>query len=467
VDCQPTQVSERKGRFARLGDYFQSHQALIRRIQWFVVGFYIVLVAVPAFLPLPDYSRHIWNNLTLFAQFLFWGIWWPFVLVSMVLLGRVWCGVFCPEGTLTEFASRYGRGKGIPRWIRWGGWPFVAFLATTIYGQMVSVYQYPKATLLILGGSTIGAIIVGFLYGRNKRVWCRYLCPVNGVFGLLAKLAPVHYKTDTRIWAANRSQWLSTSAPNCPTLLPLRELDSSSDCHMCGRCNNHHAAIELKGRSPSQEVVSTDPECTTGGEFLLVTFGLGGVAVGAFHWSASPWYVALKQQLATWLVNHDFLWVLQNHMPWWIFTNYPEQNDVFNILDGVLLLAYITLTGLILGSTQAISLVLANWLLGRWSTQRLYHLSYALIPVVGSGVFLGLSSLTVSMLRAEHIPLFWVNSIRALLLAGAAGWSLWLLNGLIARYSDSPLRRLLSMIPGLAAIGTVVGAWYILYWGWH
>lgn len=467
MTCQQTQVATRpQSKLAVVGDWFLRHQAVIRRTQWVVVGVYILLVVVPAFLPLPDYSRHIWNNLTLFSQFLFWGIWWPFVLISMVLLGRVWCGVFCPEGTLTEMASRHGRGKAIPRWMRWGGWPFVAFLGTTIYGQMISVYQYPKATLLILGGSTVGAIIVGFLYGRDKRVWCRYLCPVNGVFGLLSKLAPVHYQTDRETWTANREQWRRIPAVNCPTLLPLRELDSASSCHMCGRCSGNRDAIALKPRLPGYEAVFSDPQKATLAEFLLITFGLGGIAVGAFHWSASPWFVELKQQLAVWLVNHNALWVLNAHMPWWIFTNYPAQNDVFNLLDGGLLLAYIGATGVALGLLQTLFLSIANRFLGRWSLQRLYHLSYALIPLVGCGVFLGLSSLTVSMLRAEHVPVFWANPARALLLGGATLWAMWLLKGLVMRHSATLAQRVSAYVPGLAAIGFVSFAWYLLFWGW-
>src|SRR5690606_36810687 len=127
--------------------------------QWANVAVYVSLLVVPAMLPLPDRTASIFNNLTVFAQFAFWGIWWPFVLVSMPLLGRAWCGWFCPEGMLSERASGHGRGRAIPKWMRWGGWPFVAFSLTIIYGQLVSVYQYPWAVLAVLGESTVAAIL--------------------------------------------------------------------------------------------------------------------------------------------------------------------------------------------------------------------------------------------------------------------------------------------------------------------
>ena len=117
--------------------------------------------------------------------------------------------------------------------MRWGGWPFVAFALTTVYGQLVSVYQYPLAVLAVLGGSTVAAMIVGYLYGRNKRVWCKYLCPVNGVFNLLAKLAPWHFKVDEE-W---RHPVIRIEPISCAPLVPLRHMKGAGDCHVCGRCS--------------------------------------------------------------------------------------------------------------------------------------------------------------------------------------------------------------------------------------
>ena len=68
----------------QLGDFLRDHAAWVRRLQWVVAGVYIFLLVVPVCLPLPDDSARIFSHLTIFAQFVFWGIWWPFVLLSMV-----------------------------------------------------------------------------------------------------------------------------------------------------------------------------------------------------------------------------------------------------------------------------------------------------------------------------------------------------------------------------------------------
>ncbi len=148
---------------AKIGSAMRRRRGTILALQWIVVFFYFSLLIIPAFMPLPPEDAHRYNNLRLFTQFLFWGIWWPFVMLSTMLLGRVWCGVFCPEGALTEFASRHGLARSIPRWMRWGGWPLTAFVCSTIYGQLIGVYTYPSAALLLL----ICAAVVAFGAGAG------------------------------------------------------------------------------------------------------------------------------------------------------------------------------------------------------------------------------------------------------------------------------------------------------------
>ncbi|HYP58107.1 MAG TPA: 4Fe-4S binding protein [Beijerinckia sp.] len=467
VHQDPPGLGKRSRALHRVGEWLRTHQRLIQRVQWAIVGLYLVLVAVPAVLPLPQRASHIWNDLTLFAQFAFWGIWWPFVLLSMVLVGRAWCGLFCPEGALSEATSRFGRGLAIPRWLTWKGWPFVAFACTTIYGQMVSVYQYPRPVLLILGGSTLGAIVIGYLYGRNKRVWCRYLCPVNGVFGLLSKLAPLHFRVDHEAWSHSRHPGKGGVQPvNCAPLVAIRTMQGASECHMCGRCSNFRGAISLSARSPAHEIVHVAGAAPKPWETVLIVFGLMGVATGAFHWSASPWYIDVKEAMAGWLIDHAIMWPLRLQPPWWILTDYPDVNDTMTLLDGAVLIGYILATALAIGGAVCLCLALAARCLGSWSSAKFHHLAQSLIPIAACGVFLGLSATTVSLLRGEGLSLDFIGVVRAGFIAGAALWSVALAWKIASLQTPAMLRRLTATLCVSLAAALGAGSWILLFWVW-
>ena len=452
------------GALARAGDWLSRHQRLLRRVQWVIIAAYAVLVIVPLFLPLPTRTSHIWTHLTSFAQFAFWGVWWPFVLVSMALVGRAWCGILCPEGALTEIVSERGRGLATPHWMKWRGWPFLAFALTTIYGQMVSVYQYPGPVLLVLGGSTGAAMVVGYLYGRNKRVWCRYLCPVNGVFGLLSKLAPFHFHVDRAAWnVAPRHQIGREDYVNCAPLVPIRTMRGASLCHMCGRCSGAKGAVALARRSPMHEIVHVAGDEPRAWDTALIVFGLMGVAAGAFHWTTSDLFIDVKGWLAERVLALGVTWPLEAVLPWWILTNYPAVNDTMTPLDGVVLVGYIVATAWLLGTAVSLCLAAAARIAGPWNMRRFHHLAQGLIPLAGCGVFLGLSAITVTMLRGEGLSLPFVGPLRATLLGGSSIWAAafgWRILGLTAQGT----RRVAAFAPYLGAIAVGATSWALLFW---
>lgn len=449
---------------AAAGEWLRHNGTIIRTVQWCMVVIYAALLIAPAMLPPAPAQARILDHLAVAAQFVFWGIWWPFVIVSVALVGRAWCGLLCPEGTLTEWASRHGRHKAIPRWLRWPGWPPLAFAATTIYGQMISVYQYPRATLLLLGGSTLAAMMVGYLYGREKRVWCRYLCPVSGVFRLLAKLAPLHFRVDAEAWSAARLKPCRQRlpAPNCAPLLSIRTMTGAADCHMCGRCSGYNGAVTLGVRGASQEILR-DGHSESAWSSALLLYGAIGLAMGAFHWTASPWFVALKQAVAAWLVARGESWPLAATAPWWLLTNQPLQNDVFTLLDGAALLFHIAATSAVMGTALLACMSLASATLG--TRRAFHHLAQALAPLAGAGLFLGLSTMTVGALRFEGVTLAWLPELRATLLGGAASWSLWLAWRVAGKYGKG-VRRTVATACALAGIGLVSAGWVLLFWIW-
>ena len=450
---------------ARFADFLRDHAPLLRKLQWGIVGVYAFLLIVPALLPLPDNAASVFNNLTIVAQFAFWGVWWPFVLVSIPLLGRAWCGWLCPEGMLTEWASERGQGRSIPKWMRWGGWPFAAFALTTIYGQLVSVYQYPLAVLAVLGGSTLAAMVVGWRYGRSKRVWCKYLCPVNGVFNLLAKLAPWHFKVNEDAW---RHPVIRIETVNCAPLVPLRHMKGAGDCHVCGRCSGYRGAIALTPRSPEEEIVNV--ATGDGWQTALICFGLMGIAVGAFLWSASPWFVTAKQWAATWLVERDILWPLMDNAPWFILTHYPDMNDSFSWLDGAGILLFVVGSTVCVGGAAFATLWAADLVapahLPGGRLAGLHKLAQALIPAAGVGVFLGLSATTITLLGHEGLDTSWADPVRFTLLTLAVGWSLRLGWRLLAQRAATWPRRLLAWLVMAAGLVPFCAAWVLFFGVW-
>jgi hypothetical protein len=285
------------------------------------------------------------------------------------------------------------------------------------------------------------------------------------VFGVLSKLAPVHFRVDREAWSAHpKSRGAHMPRVNCAPLVPIRTMQGASLCHMCARCSGFRGAVTLARRSPGFEIVHVAGNEPKPAETLLIVFGLLGLAVGAFQWTSSSLYIDAKQFIAEWLVDHGIVWPLEPLAPWWLLTNYPAQNDMLTLLDGAVLVGYMLASAAILGSLLLLCLAATARLIGPWSPARVHHLAQGLIPLAGCGVFLGLSSLTVTMLRGEGLALDFVSPLRMAFLAGAAVWSLWLAWQIAALYARSAIRRAIAIIPLAAGIAASSLSWAALFW---
>jgi len=446
------------GALGRAGDWLARNAKTIAVMQGAMLALYLLLLIGPVLVPLPDDEARLRDNVVLIAQFVFWGIWWPLVMISMLVLGRVWCGLLCPEGALSEWASRLGRGGAIPAWLRWPGWPFVAFTSTTVYGQLITVYQYPKATLLILGGSTVAAVAVGLLYGSGRRVWCRHLCPAGGVFALLARLAPIHFRVDPMAWQSAPP----AAAIVCPALVDIRTMRGSSACQMCGRCSGHREAVRLQGRAVHRDILALPERAGASWDVILLVFGLMGVATGAFHWSASPGFVWLKQGAAASLVAWDWGFLLEAQAPWYLLTHYPEVHDSFSWLDGLAILAYIALTTLVIGLPIGAGLHLA----ARWVLRpgMAWRLAYGLTPLAAVGLILGLGTTTLAHLRSEGIVFGSVGLVQMAAMTLGLAWSGWLIWRLLP--AEAAGRKPAAGLAALAGVGPYLGLWGLFFLVW-
>ena len=282
------------------------------------------------------------------------------------------------------------------------------------------------------------------------------MCPVSGVFALLARLTPVHFRIDRESWDRYPGR---TGAVDCAPLLDVKHLKGASQCHACGRCSGYRDAVQLAARSPNAEILADKQHASTA-EAMLLIFGLLGVAIGAFQWSASPWFIQIKQRSAEWLVEREIFWPLDESPAWWLLTRYAEANDVFTWLDGAAILAYIGAVALVLGGAVfALTSISARLARIDWRS-----LAMGMTPLAGIGLFLGLSMMTVNHLRAEGILLPWLPWARGILLGSGILWSLYL--GFNLLRDASPLRQVVAFVFYAAAAAIIGIIWSIQFYVW-
>ena len=139
-------------------------------------------------------------NLPVFKYNLAWYLLSFFVLASTVLWGRLYCGRICAFGALTQLMDTV-----VPRrlrvevpvkleqranWIKYA--LLVAVLAYFVATRDVSVYRYVEPFWMFgLFGTTpmwigLAVLLVATVFVRN--LYCRFLCPVGALLGVISKL---------------------------------------------------------------------------------------------------------------------------------------------------------------------------------------------------------------------------------------------------------------------------------------
>ena len=187
-----------------------------------------------------------------------WKVWWPLLLLSLFLAGRIWCGV-CPVFTLAGITQRWRRDVPIPEaLVRWGRWMAIGgFFLLVWVENYFHIMADPRETGLLLLGVVLGAMLVGLVFQRNA--WCRYLCPLGTMAGVYAVSSCAEIRT-------NRALCLSTCTehscykgradrPGCPMYQHPLFFQSNMNCRFCMQCvgNCPHGAVQLNLRLPGEE----------------------------------------------------------------------------------------------------------------------------------------------------------------------------------------------------------------------
>ena len=131
---------------------------------------------------------------------------WAFVLGSTVLWGRLYCGRICAFGALTQLMDTVVPKKlrvevplAVERraaWIKYG--LLAGVMAYFIATRDVGVYRYVEPFWMFgLFGTTamwigLGVLLVATVFVRN--LYCRFLCPVGAMLGIISNLTVFRIK---------------------------------------------------------------------------------------------------------------------------------------------------------------------------------------------------------------------------------------------------------------------------------
>jgi polyferredoxin len=192
-------------------------------------------------------------NAKLFAKcslttLLVWGLWWPLVIWTSVLLGRVWCTV-CPLELVANGSERLSRAlrlrpRRLPRRMLGGGAAVALYAVVQMLVAGVHVHRVPAYTAAMLLGLVLLAAATAFVFA--DRAFCRAVCPVAPLLAAYGRQGAVAVRPRSAstcggcagrpCTAAGRRDRLD--ARSCPTLLNPARLgrDHVGDCLLCGQC---------------------------------------------------------------------------------------------------------------------------------------------------------------------------------------------------------------------------------------
>ncbi len=240
---------------------------------------------------------------------LFWAWWWPLILLTYPLVGRLWCS-FCPFMVWGEIVQRTVRALGWQpaRWPRgesddWAAPLLAAGFAAILLWEAVwnlenTAWLSSCLLLLITAGAVIGSLRF------EKRFWCRYLCPVGGMNALFAKLAISELRAQAGTCIGSCSSFAcfkggpaegeGMATEGCPLGTHPAYLADNRNCVLCLTCAQAcpHRSVQLRLRPPGADLQrDMDPPAGEAGLILVLA---GGVCL--HHWQRLLGGVALAPE---------------------------------------------------------------------------------------------------------------------------------------------------------------------------
>jgi hypothetical protein len=456
-----SRIDSRNRFIVRLEALFARYQKQLVWVHAFMFCFFLVLLFLPVFLSEPAEDATPLTHFTVLANYLIWGLWFPLVFLSVIFSGRSWCGLLCPMGAASEWSNKWGLQLKIPNWLRWEGTPVISFLIITLLGQTVGVRDHPEAIAEVFGLTLLLAIVIGFLYGRNKRVWCRHVCPIGLLLGVYSRLGPIQFAPKKKKCGGDAY----TENGLCPTMIDIPRKEESRHCIECFRCVNPEAkgGLELRARIPGEEIKNIRRYNPNISEVWFLFLG-SGISLGGFLWLVLPQYPLLRQQAGEWFIHHGWYWIAESG-PWWLMSVHPERSEVFFWLDFFMIVGFMSACTILLALALYLATKSGAWLAGRFggdrtSRERFIELGYQYAPVAMVSLILGLGGELFEPLKQFGLNSQDIAYVKASFFLPSLVWSLYLGERILFNQGVSSTYRWIPLLPCVMGSSIIALAWW-------
>jgi len=217
----------------------------------FVPVFFGVLMLL--FLGPPEPSKNV-------VSMVLWGVAWPGMVVCALLGARTWCSI-CAIGAMSKLGKRIAALEiPFPEPLKMRSDFLIAggILAVIWIECATDIRSSPFNLGILLLGMFIVAFVCSTLFVRQS--YCRYMCPLGGMAGLLARTALVELRADRSVCLSHcgthECYHGTVRSEGCPFGQVTATLHSNQYCKICGSCvkNCPYDAIKLNLRLPGNEL---------------------------------------------------------------------------------------------------------------------------------------------------------------------------------------------------------------------
>ena len=197
-----------------------------------------------------------------------WTIWWTWLVIAILFLGKAWCTV-CPWMAVAEWVERlvnlFAKPNGARRGRRWPRALRNIWLATGMFVGLTwlelgfGVTDRPRLTAML--GLCMVAVSILTVLVFERKAFCRYACLVGRVSGLYANFSATELRARDkdlcRSCGPKGCYKGDSQGDPCPTHQFMGSMDRNTYCTMCMECVRtcHKNNIAWNVRPPGTDLL--------------------------------------------------------------------------------------------------------------------------------------------------------------------------------------------------------------------